>query len=211
MNHVISTCKVAIGWLVDSNATLAVAICSASSPYRYPAGSDTVVGEGTMQETAPRHGIRELAALTGTTVRTMRRWVNSGAVSATDFRGPATSYGARHVDEARAVKRLLAENLTLEAIRARLGTMSDDALARFVRPEAIAVEAGAVASAAPTPVAPALEPERSGSDAIPGLGGERWEHVTLLPGLKLLVHGDSGALVLRIAREIHERYGATKP
>jgi hypothetical protein len=39
---------------------------------------------------------------------------------------------------------------------------------------------------------------------------ERWEHVTLLPGLKLLVRDDGGALVRRIAQEIQERYGVRK-
>jgi hypothetical protein len=39
---------------------------------------------------------------------------------------------------------------------------------------------------------------------------ERWEHVTLLPGLKLLVRGDSGALVRRIAQEIRERYAVAR-
>lgn len=171
-----------------------------------------------MQQTAPRHGIRELAALTGTNLRTMRRWVNSGAVSSTDFRGPATSYGARHLDEARAVKRLLAENLSLEAIRARLGRMSDDALARFARPEVIAVDAGPAARAEPTQdtttpagVTTPGAPELASPGSESTLGGERWEHVTLLPGLKLLVHSDSGALVQRIALEIHARYAAMKP
>lgn len=39
---------------------------------------------------------------------------------------------------------------------------------------------------------------------------ERWEHVALLPGLTLLVRSDGGALVRRIAEEIHERYGVPK-
>ena len=170
-----------------------------------------------MQETAPRHSIRDLAAITGTKLRTLRRWIHIGAISSTDFRGPATSYGARHVDEARAVKRLLGENLSLEAIRARLTRMSDEGLARFVRPEPVASAAspgpreGGAQSAplspeAMMPVAP--EPAPGATEAT--YAGERWDHVTLLPGLKLLVRADSGALVLRIAQEIHERYGAGK-
>jgi DNA-binding transcriptional MerR regulator len=170
-----------------------------------------------MEETEPSHSIRELAAITDTKVRTLRRWVHTGAISSTDFRGPATSYGARHVDEARAVKRLLGENLSLEAIRARLTRMSDAELARFVRPEPIA------SVVSPGPREAALQGAPLGVEAmmpvamepVPGAmettyAGERWEHVTLLPGLKLLVRSDSSALVLRIAQEIHARYGAGK-
>jgi DNA-binding transcriptional MerR regulator len=165
----------------------------------------------------PRYSIRQLAELTGITVRTLHRWIHAGALSHTDFRGPATSYGARHVEEARAVKRLLGENLSLEAIRARLTRLSDDELARFLQPEPVAGGAPAAASEAAAPDAPALggaittgtlEQAKTGPETT--YAGERWEHVTLLPGLKLLVRDDSGALVRRIAQEIHERSGVGK-
>jgi DNA-binding transcriptional MerR regulator len=156
---------------------------------------------------APRYSIRQLAELADTPVRTLRRWVHTGAIRPTEFRGPATSYSARHLDEARAVKRLLAENLTLVAIRRRLTPMSDDELARFVLPEpgagvggpAAAVLATTTGMLGTTPV----DPEAT-------CAVERWEHVTLLPGLQLLVRGDSGALVRRIAQEIQERYAVAK-
>ncbi len=168
-----------------------------------------------MDDPAPRHSIRQLAELTGTTVRTLRRWVFTGAISATDFRGPATSYGARHVDEARAVKRLLGENLSLEAIRARLTPLSDDELARFVRPEAVAGGAVVIDAAAPNASAVTAPPaagliEAASGDLEASRAVERWEHVTLLPGLKLLVRSDGGALVRRIAEEIVARYAVAK-
>ena len=166
---------------------------------------------------APPYSIRKLAELTGITVRTLHRWIHTGALSPTEFRGPATSYGARHVDEARAVKRLLGENLSLEAIRARLTRLSDDELARFLQPEPVAGGVSATASEAAPLDAPALGAATT-KDALvqepigpdPTYAGERWEHVNLLPGLKLLVRDDSGALVRRIAQEIHERYGVGK-
>lgn len=170
-----------------------------------------------MNDPAPRHSIRKLAELTGTNLRTLRRWVHTGAVSSTDFRGPATSYGARHVDEARAVKRLLGENLSLEAIRARLTPMSDDELARFIRPEPGADVLSPAASDASAPDAPAatatptaVPPEPTPTDPEATLAVERWEHVALLPGLQLLVRSDGGALVRRIAEEILERYAVAK-
>lgn len=162
-----------------------------------------------MNDPAPRLGMRQLAALNGTTVRTMRRWIQAGAISATEFRGPATSYGPRHVDEARAVKRLLGENLSLEAIRARLVRLSDAELARFVRPEpgtSVGVPAAAPdASAITAPATGLLEPTPTDLESTGAM--ERWEHLTLLPGLQLLVRSDGGALVRRIAQEIVERYG----
>ena len=161
-----------------------------------------------MNDPAPRHTLRKLAELTGTKVRTLRRWVHSGAISATEFRGPATSYGARHVDEARAVKRLLAENFSLGAIRAQLARLSDEELAQLVQPEAVTGVVDLVASEAAAPDAPTV-PSTPADPEVP-CDVERWDHVTLLPGLKLLVRGDSGALVRRIAQEIQERYAAAK-
>lgn len=160
-----------------------------------------------MNDPAPRHSIRQLAELTGTTVRTLRRWVHVGAISSTDFRGPATSYGARHVDEARAIKRLLGENFSLEEIRARLTRLSDDELARLVQPEPVAAAPSAVAVAVTPPAGP-LEPALGDSEVSRVV--ERWEHVTLLPGLQLLVRSDGGALVRRIAEEIVARYAVAK-
>jgi DNA-binding transcriptional MerR regulator len=170
-----------------------------------------------VNDPAPRHGIRQLAELTGTTVRTLRRWVHTGAISATEFRGPATSYGPRHVDEARAVKRLLADNLSLEAIRGRLTRMSDDELARFVQPASgVGVGAGPATRDAVLPDAPSIPSTMTGLldpkpvDLETTGAMERWEHLTLLPGLKLLVRSDGGALVRRIAQEILERYAVTQ-
>lgn len=170
-----------------------------------------------MNDPAPRYSIRKLAELTGITVRTLRRWVFTGALSATDFRGPATSYGARHVNEVRAVKRLLGENLSLEAIRARLTRLSDDELARFVRSEPVAGVGGATAIDAAAPNASAVTAPSAAGLLASGPGAreairaaERWEHVTLLPGLKLLVRSDGGALVRRIAEEIVARYAVAK-
>lgn len=162
-----------------------------------------------MTDPAPRHSLRELAALTGTTVRTLRRWVHTGAISRTNFRGPATTYGARHLDEVRAIKRLLGQNFSLEAIRARLVALSDSDLARFVQPEpastnVVTTAASASASEAVSPEAPRVEPPPDDPEAAGAV--ERWEHVTLLPGLKLLVRESSGALVQRMAQEIQERY-----
>lgn len=162
-----------------------------------------------VNQTAPRYSIRQLAEHIDTPVRTLRRWIHTGAIRPTDFRGPATSYGARHLDEARAVKRLLAENLTLVAIRAQLLRMTDEELARFVAPEPVVAPVEAAASAI-SPLT-AIGPLGSTSaDPGPASAAERWEHLTLLPGLQLLVRCDSGALVRRIAEEIQERYAVAK-
>jgi DNA-binding transcriptional MerR regulator len=165
----------------------------------------------------PRHSLRKLAEMTGTTLRTLRRWVHTGAVSSTFFRGPATTYGARHVDEVHAIKRLLAENLSLEAIRGRLTRLTDDELARFLRPEPVAEAGGAAAVEAAGLEAPALAGatttgtlEQAPVGPATTYAAERWEHATLLPGLKLLVRDDGGALVRRIAQEIQERYAVAK-
>jgi hypothetical protein len=55
-----------------------------------------------------------------------------------------------------AVERLLAENLSLEAVRGRLTRLTDDELARFLRPEPVASVAGAAAVEAATLEGPAL-------------------------------------------------------
>ena len=149
--------------------------------------------------------------------RSARRWLHTGAVSSTWFRGPATTYGARHVDEGHAVKRLLAENLTLEEIRARLTRLTDGELARFVHPEPVAKVGEAAVVEPPSSDAPgsaatiaAAAPASAPGDLDAGDAVEHWELVTLLPRLELLIRDDSGALVRRMAQEIQERYGAGK-
>lgn len=85
-------------------------------------------------ETAPRYTSRQIASAVGVKLRTLRRWLAAGLFSATDFRGPATTYNARHLEEARAINRLRVDNLTFAAIRRRLHGISAAELARIAHP-----------------------------------------------------------------------------
>lgn len=170
------------------------------------------------------YNLRQIAELAGVRHRTLRRWVDTGVLSHVDFRGPATTYGARQLDEARAARRLRADNLALDTIRTRLSCMSDEELQTFLDPGVVAplgptrindtatqalpavatVPSNGKALSCAAPTSPARE---DGSLPLQAQAAvERWDHLTLMPGLVLLVRADSGEPARRIAGEIRNRY-----
>jgi DNA-binding transcriptional MerR regulator len=147
-----------------------------------------------MTDTAVRYTSRELAQRAGVDVRAVRRWLAAGLVQTTPFRGPQTVYGPRHLDEVLAIVRFRADNTNYAGIERRLRSLSDEALAAFLRPG----ESGAEPSAEPTAA--------QKTPPAPFEGASHWERVVLLPGLELAIRSDAGPLVYRLAREIVGQY-----
>ncbi len=102
----------------------------------------------------PPYTSRKLAKLAGVEHRTLMRWIAADLLSPTPFHGPKTTYDRRHLQEARAIIRLRADNLTYAAIARRLRGLSDEDLARFVR---VGDRPPAPAPAAPVAPPPAVE------------------------------------------------------
>jgi DNA-binding transcriptional MerR regulator len=138
----------------------------------------------------PTYRLDDLARATGLTPRAVRYHAERGLLPSAPFRGSSTTYGEEHLLQLKAVHRLRREErLGLDAIRARLATLSRaeiKALAQPPRPAA--------------PAAPAAEP--------PPAGAERWDRIALLPGMELHLRSDASPLLRRLAREIQAQYGA---
>jgi DNA-binding transcriptional MerR regulator len=141
--------------------------------------------------------IHEFSRQAGVSVRTLRNWSSRGLLPRVRFRGVATDYPPSHLVYAKAVRVLLKRRLGVEAIRRLLAGKSADDVALLAGP-------GEQVRSAPVSitVAPANEP----APAKPSPTRERWQRVTLLPGLELHVRDDAGPVIARVADEIAERY-----
>lgn len=143
----------------------------------------------------------ELAAAAGVSARTVRYYVQRGLLPSPEFRGRDTVYGEAHLWRLRAIRRLQAGLLSLDAIEAELGRRDLDGIARLARGEE-------------APGAPLGVPEAA--DAVePARGAEgRWCRFELAPGLELHLSEDAGDEVRALAREIRktsERRRAGRP
>ncbi len=93
-----------------------------------------------LRKLRPRPGwsLADLAALTGTTVRTVRHYMERGVIPAAKFRGPGTRYERVHLLHLAAARALRAfEGLGLSAIKKRLASATPEALEVIVVSRAI--------------------------------------------------------------------------
>jgi len=138
----------------------------------------------------PTYRIRELARITGLTVRAIRYYVQLGLVPRPKPRGVATVYSREQLLRLQAIAHMRKrERLRLPAVKRRLSTMTLEQIEQLVTPPA------------PGPAAP-VDPLAN--------KGARWDRIELLPGLELCVRTDATTLVRRLASEILAGYGATK-
>ncbi len=146
-------------------------------------------GDGKTAPASPSYTLDALVAAAKVPRRTVRHYIAEGVVPRPRGHGRGTTYGEEHLWRLRAARSLRMEGERLPDIRRRLAEMSLDEVRALVEP--------------PAAPAPAATPATLGD-----LATERWERATLLPGLELMVRGDAGPLVLRIAREIVANYRA---
>lgn len=140
--------------------------------------------------------MRDLTRLPGVTHRIVRQYIQRGLLPHATGRGTGPVYTEEHLVRLRAIRRLLAERLSLDEIKRRLARLPPEEIARLGAPPPAAAPAPAPATAGDPPASTAPYP------------AERWERVPLLPGLELHVRSDAGPLVQRVAEEIHARYSA---
>ncbi|HEX2571718.1 MAG TPA: MerR family transcriptional regulator [Polyangia bacterium] len=115
--------------------------------------------------------------------RTIYRWVRVGLLPKPTSRGRGVRYDAAFIERALTIRRLRREGHTLDQIRRQLAPPSSPP-----------------AAASPTSTAPPTDPTR--------LPSERWERLTLLPGLELSYRTDGGPVLQRLAAEIWKQFGA---
>ena len=141
--------------------------------------------------------LEELARAADVAPRTVRYYVQRGLLPAPEFKGRDTSYGRGHLSRLRAIKRLQAAGLPLDAIEARLAGSSEAELDQLARADVLEVE---LPRQAPPPAG-----SRHARASAPACGvrqAERWERVVLAPGLELFVKAAADPETRRVAREI---------
>ena len=142
---------------------------------------------------AETYRVAEVLKLTGLTVRAIRHYVQMKLVTGAKPRGPSTVYTREQLVRLQAIAVLRRrDRLSLPKIRRRLAGLD---LAQL---EAL------LPKPAPPPPPPPPIPEPIAPNS------ERWDHVTLLPGLELRVRTDAGAIVHRLAKEIVATYATAR-
>jgi DNA-binding transcriptional MerR regulator len=133
----------------------------------------------------------EIAEKTGFTTRTLNNWIRRGCLPKVTFRGANTMYGEEHVIGLRAIRALRKRNYGISGIRSFF---------KKATPADIRKVAGVGAPA--TPSAPAA--------ASGGTNVARWTHVTLAPGVVLLVRDDASDAATKIAAVFKAAFGGAK-
>jgi DNA-binding transcriptional MerR regulator len=146
----------------------------------------------------PGLSLQDLAALTGTTTRTVRFYMERGVIPPPKVRGPGTRYERAHLLRLVAARTLRAfESLGLDAIKKRLADATPEALEALVKRNltpgrlatALGIAVGAPAALAPTtPVAVGAE--------------KRWSRLELAVGLELHLRDDASPVVRALAAKL---------
>jgi DNA-binding transcriptional MerR regulator len=146
--------------------------------------------------------LRELAALSATTVRTIRLYLQRGVLPRPRFMASATRYQRRHLVSLLAIRRLrAAERLTLTAIRTRLQLLSDPDLEAFATEGPLVAPVAAALGLAP---ASALTTPSHSDEAGEPSPMPRWARVELALGLELHLRDDASPAVHELARRVRE-------
>ena len=165
----------------------------------------------------------EIARLSGVRVPTIRYYVAHDALPAPEFHSRHTRYDGAFLVRLRAVAALRRQKLRLPVIRPRLAAATREellALAGYAVPAP--AEAQSPSRSEPTAQrdpssAHAPLPDKPVRPLPTGFVGpyrgaghptERWEHMELCPGVKLLVRAEADAEAWRVAREIVALFAA---
>lgn len=156
---------------------------------------------------APKTGwsLRELAALTGISPRTVRLYLHSGVMPRPPFKGAATRYQRRQLLWLCAIRRLrTSENLELQAIRTRLNALTAPQLEAFVVQSLTPGKLAAALGVQPAPAVgarsappPALATGAGWIEATP-----RWRRLELALGLELHLREDASPQVIALAERV---------
>lgn len=132
----------------------------------------------------------ETARLAGITPRTLRYYVEIGLLPGPEQRGVQTVYTHAQLVRLQAIPILRKrERLRLPRVKQRLDAMSAEEIEALVAPPKPPAEASPDLSPPPYPCV-------------------RWDCIELLPGLELRVRSNAGAVLRRLALEIHTQYAA---
>ena len=136
----------------------------------------------------------ELGRAAEVSPRTIRYYVQRGLLPPAEFRGKDTAYDEGHLLRLKAIKRLQAQSLPLDAIQARLASAS-------------LAELEQLASGRSPPASP---PPSVRVEPVPVSRSERWERLVLAPGLELHLSSEASPAVRRLALEIQTAHARDK-
>ncbi len=142
-----------------------------------------------MPQNPPTYTIDQIAQAAGVAPRTIRQWIAEGLVPAPRFRAARTRYSEAQKERVVAIKRLRDAGVPLDRVERRLA--EEEALRAARAEEARKAAQTEIVRLPPRPSYPAVA----------------WEHVTLGPGLTLLVNPAGGPIVRRTAQAIYEWFG----
>jgi len=147
----------------------------------------------------PDYNLEGLAKASGVATRTIRYYIDLGLLPKPPFHSHNTRYGQEHLMRLQAIKRLRNQKLRLNAIAARLAKVTPDELLRL---------AGMEPPAPPAPKAREL-PEGFLGPYRPAFTQptERWERISICPGVDLMVRSEADAEAWRVASEIARLFG----
>jgi DNA-binding transcriptional MerR regulator len=148
----------------------------------------------------PGLSLQDLAALAGTTTRTVRFYMERGVIPPPKVRGPGTRYERAHLLRLVAARTLRAfESLGLDAIKKRLADATPEALEALVKrnltPGRLATALG-IAVGAPAALAP------TGGAAVAVGAEKRWSRLELAVGLELHLRDDASPVVRALAAKL---------
>lgn len=143
----------------------------------------------------PRYKLDDLVREAGIGRRTLRSYIQRGALPRPKHRGPLPAYDDAFLLRLKAAVRLRREGVAIDDLGARLSAAS---------PDEIAYLAGQGPPPAPKEAAPAEAPS---ARAAPTPGTERWERTCLYPGLELHVAVGADEAAQRMARAIRKLFG----
>jgi DNA-binding transcriptional MerR regulator len=198
------------------------------------AGDAALVGAGAAlagYERGMEYLIADLVERSGLAPRTIRSYIALRIIPAPVVNGPAAVYGDEHLLRLVAATRMRAEGASLNAVAAKLGTMSLPQVRAYVRRTEPRPADPSPAAPQPAPAAepPVLDGEpvstrrklprdgaAAGADLVSPWTSEgaslpptaHWGIFPLLPGMALMVREDAAPIVKSAAAEILGRFGA---
>lgn len=143
--------------------------------------------------------LAELARAAGVPARTLRYYLERELLPAAEFKAKNTRYSPALIPRIAAITALRVRGLKADAIKRKLATMSAEEVTGMAQPSS------AAPATRPLPEG-MIGPYRAGL----GQPSERWEHVTLCPGVVLTVHGEADSEAWRVAREVVAMFGGQR-
>ncbi|HMA96686.1 MAG TPA: MerR family transcriptional regulator [Polyangiaceae bacterium] len=159
---------------------------------------------------APKNGwlLKELAELAEVPASTVRYYVQQRLLRPIERRGTATRYERGELMRLLGFLRLKGDDsLTLAKKKERFEAWGDEEMAQWLRAGPLPPKAAQALGMGAAPVASAAVSQVPSAKTVNDRTGiERWQRITLLPGLELMLNADAKGATRIVAQRIIEEY-----